>query len=217
MRTASLCCVVAGLLCVTSAAAQEKKGKRTYPPDLPGAKVEVYKTIGDTKLNLYIYEPKGHQASDKTPAIVFFFGGGWTSGSPTQFEHHCQHLPERGMVAITADYRVASRNQNTADECVKDAKAAMRWIRQNALKLGIDANRVAAGGGSAGGHLAAAVATLPEHDDSAANYYISPVPNALALFNPAVVLAPAKGFEAFVKADGARVPAVLNLYQATKA
>jgi acetyl esterase/lipase len=110
---------------------------------------------------------------------------------------HSKYLASRGMVAMVADYRVASRNHNTADECVKDAKAAMRWIRRNALKLGIDSNRVAAGGGSAGGHLAAATATLPEHDDSGENLYIRHVPDALALFNPAVVLAPAPGFEGF--------------------
>ena len=169
-----------------------------YPPAIPEAsRVETYKSVDGVDLKLWIFEPKGHSANDERPAVVFFFGGGWRGGTPTQFVEHSKYLASRGMVAMVADYRVASRNQNTANECVKDAKAAVRWIRQNALKLGIDANRVAAGGGSAGGHLAAAIATLPEHDDSAANFYISPVPNALALFNPAVMLAPAPGFEAF--------------------
>ena len=57
---------------------------------------------GDTKLDLYIYYPEGHKPTDKRPAIVFFFGGGWTNGSPGQFEQHCKHLASRGMVAITA-------------------------------------------------------------------------------------------------------------------
>ena len=171
-----------------------------YPPSIPEAsRVETYKSIDGVDLKLWIFEPEGHTANDEAPAIVFFFGGGWRGGSPTQFVEHSKYLASRGMVAMVADYRVASRNQTTANECVKDAKAAIRWVRQNALKLGIDANRIAAGGGSAGGHLAAAVATLPGHDDSGANFYISHIPNALALFNPAVLLAPTEGFEAFEK------------------
>ena len=180
--------VLAALSALTLAA------QSTYPPAIPDAsRVETYKSVDGTDLKLWIFEPKGHTANDTTPAIVFFFGGGWNGGSPTQFVEHSKYLASRGMVAMVADYRVASRNKVTANECVKDAKAAMRCVRQNALKLGIDPNRLASGGGSAGGHLAAAVATLPEHDDTAANFYISPVPNAMALFNPAVVLAPAKG------------------------
>lgn len=180
--------VLAALSALTLAA------QSTYPPSIPDAsRVETYKSVDGTDLKLWIFEPKGHTANDAAPAIVFFFGGGWNAGSPTQFVEHSKYLASRGMVAMVADYRVASRNKVTANECVKDAKAAMRYVRQNALKLGIDPNRLASGGGSAGGHLAAAVATLPEHDDTAANFYISPVPNAMALFNPAVVLAPAKG------------------------
>jgi acetyl esterase len=193
MRIASFCCVVSMLFFASAAAAQEKKGKRTYPPELPGAKVEVYKTVGDTKLNLYIYEPKGHKASDKTPAIVFFFGGGWTGGSPTQFENQCKYLAERGMVAITADYRVASRQQVKAVSCVADAKSAIRYVRQNAVKLGIDPDRLAAGGGSAGGHIAACTGVIKGFDEVGEDAKISSVPNALALFNPAVVLAPVEG------------------------
>src|SRR5439155_355871 len=100
------------------ATAQEQKGFRAYPPKLDGAEIETYKTVGDTKLNLYVYYPPGHKASDKRAAIVFFFGGGWTGGSPGQFEQHCKHLASRGMVAMTADYRVASRNQVKAVSCV---------------------------------------------------------------------------------------------------
>src|SRR5437870_9383869 len=132
-------------------AAQEQKGFRAYPPKLEGAEIETYKTVGDTKLDLYVYYPAGHKASDKRAAIVFFFGGGWTNGSPGQFEQHCKHLASRGMVAMTADYRVASRNQVKAVSCVADAKSAIRYVRKEAARLGIDPNRIVAAGGSAGG------------------------------------------------------------------
>ncbi len=170
--------------------ATSAQGKPTYPPKLPDAREEVYKTIGDTKLKLWIFEPEGHKKSDKRPAVVFFFGGGWRSGTPEQFEMQCKYLASRGMVAMTADYRVSSRNGTKAKACVEDGKSAVRWIRKNAEKLGVAPTKVAAGGGSAGGHVAAAIATVPgfEKDDGT-----SSVPNALLLFNPAVILAEVPG------------------------
>jgi acetyl esterase/lipase len=165
-----------------------------YPPTFEGARVETYKQVGDVKLNLYIFEPK-EAATANRPAIVFFFGGGWTNGSPGQFEQHCRHLASRGMVAITADYRVGSRHQVKPTACVADAKSALRWVRQNAKRLGIDPQRIAAGGGSAGGHLAAAIATLPDFDEPGEDAKISSMPNALVLFNPALVLAPLEGLK----------------------
>src|SRR5439155_707597 len=125
---------------VSLAIGQEQKGGRGYPPVLPGAKIETYKTVGDTKLNLYVYYPEGHKPTDKRPAIVFFFGGGWTNGSPTQFEPHCKYLASRGIVAITADYRVASRQQVKVAGCVADAKSAIRFVRKEAARLGVDPN-----------------------------------------------------------------------------
>jgi acetyl esterase/lipase len=124
---------------------------------------------------------------------VFFFGGGWTNGSPTQFQPHCEYLASRGMVAMTADYRVASRQQVKAVSCVADAKSAIRFVRKEAARLGVDPNKIVAGGGSAGGHIAACTGVISAFDESTEDASISSVPNALALFNPAVVLAPVEG------------------------
>jgi len=172
------------------AAAQQQSPPPAYPPDLPGSRVEVYKTIGDVQLKLWIFTPQGHAATDARPAIVFFFGGGWTSGTPKQFEQQCKHLASRGMVAITADYRVASRHQVKVVDCVRDAKSAIRWVRTNAKRLGIDPNRIAAGGGSAGGHIAAVTGVVEGLDESGENIKVSSRPNSLVLFNPVLVLAP---------------------------
>jgi acetyl esterase len=174
---------------------QEKKGNRAYPPSFTGAATETYKSIGDTKLNLFFFNPAGYKPTDKRPAIVFFFGGGWTNGSPGQFEQHCRHLASRGMVAIAADYRVASRHQVKAVSCVADAKSAIRYVRKEAGRLGIDPDRIVAAGGSAGGHLAACTGVIEGADESSEDRTISSVPNAMALFNPAVVLGHAAGLK----------------------
>jgi acetyl esterase/lipase len=144
----------------------------------------VYKQSDETELKLHIFYPEGHEASDRRPVIVFFFGGGWVSGSPNQFFPHCEYLASRGMVAVSAEYRVRSRNKTTPKECVEDGKSAIRWIRKHAGELGIDPNRIAAGGGSAGGHVAAAAGTLKGFEAEGEDLGISSRPNALVLFNP---------------------------------
>ena len=151
---------------------------------LEGAKAQQFKQVGDTKLFLHVFNPKGHKESDQRPAIVFFFGGGWNGGTPKQFDPHCRYLASRGMVAITAEYRVKSRNKTTPFECVKDGKSAIRRVRENAGKLGVDAKRVAAGGGSAGGHVAAATGNCPGLEEEGENLKISSKPDVLVLFNP---------------------------------
>jgi acetyl esterase/lipase len=166
---------------------------RAYPPVMPEARAETYKTIGETKLKLYIFTPKGHTSTNRCPAIVFFFGGGWKSGSPQQFEKQCQYFASRGMVAITADYRVASRQGVKPVQCVADAKSAIRWVRQNAARLGVDPDRIVASGGSAGGHLAACTAVVPDLEGPGEDTSVSSVPNAAILFNPVLVLAPLDG------------------------
>src|SRR5437868_11407377 len=180
LRLAIIFSLVFGTTWAQFATGQEKKGAKVYPPKLPGAEVETYKSVGDTKLSLYIYYPPGHKATDKRAAIVFFFGGGWNAGSPVQFEQHCKHLASRGMVAMTADYRVASRQQVKAVSCVSDAKSAIRFVRKEAGRLGVDPNRIVAAGGSAGGHIAACCGVLKGFDESSEDASISSMPNAMA-------------------------------------
>jgi len=181
------------LLGSLAASAANRQNAAPAPRSLPGSRAEIYKKIGEIELPIHVFEPANHQSRDRRPAIVFFFGGGWRSGSPAQFQHQCTYLASRGMVAMTAEYRVESRHGVKAVSCFRDAKSAIRWVRRNAERLGIDPNRVAAGGGSAGGHLAGALGTIQEFDDQGEDASVSAVPNALVLFNPALVLAPVEG------------------------
>jgi len=185
------------LFVALTAGAQEKTAKKKtggHPPVIEGTKSETYRKVGDTELKVWIFEP-AQKSAKPLPAIVFFFGGGWSGGSPTQFEPQSRHLAARGMIAIVADYRVKTRQDAKPADCVSDAKACVRWVRANAARLGINPERIAVGGGSAGGHLAAAVATLPGLDTAKDDKSVSCLPNALVLFNPATVLAPFPGLD----------------------
>lgn len=158
------------------------------PVDQPGMESTVYKTIGEIKLKLYIFQPPGRNDQERLPAIIFFFGGGFAGGKVTQFEPQCKYLVDRGMVAVLVEYRVKNRHGATPFECVADAKSAIRWVRTHAFKLGVDENRIAAGGGSAGGHLAACTALIKGYDDNNEDLNVSSVTNALVLFNPVLDL-----------------------------
>ena len=149
-------------------------------------KTYIYKRVGDVELALHAFTPRDHQASDKRPAIVFFFGGGWNKGTPSQFFPHCEYLASRGMVALSAEYRVKTRNNTTPVECVQDGKSAIRWIRKHAGELGIDPERLAAGGGSAGAQVAAAAATTRGFEEEGEDLNVSCRPDALVLFNPVI-------------------------------
>lgn len=155
-------------------------GRAEATPD----KIITYKQIGDVELTLHIFNPPAHGAADKTPAIVFFFGGGWVSGTPSHFYKQSEYLASRGMVAICADYRTKNKYQTTPKECVKDGKSAIRWVRAHAAELRIDPDKIAAGGGSAGGHIAAATALVDQFNEEGEDTSVSCCPNALVLFNP---------------------------------
>lgn len=151
----------------------------------PVGKQHIYKTIGDTELSIYVTTPDDWTPQDSRPAIVFFHGGGWTGGSPGQFTEHARYFASRGMICFQAQYRLLPRKGNDPPtNCIRDARSAMRWVRSRADTFGINPNRIAAAGGSAGGHLAATLGTISAHDEPGEDTAVSPAANAMVLFNP---------------------------------
>lgn len=145
----------------------------------------IYKKAEGRELKLLIDKPADWKATDKLPAIVFFFGGGWVGGTTEQFRRHSAYLATRGMVGIRVEYRtIAKGDDGPPLVCCADAKSAMRHVRGHAAELGIDPERIAGSGGSAGGHLAAFTALVDGLDDPQDDKGVSCKPNALVLFNP---------------------------------
>jgi len=157
----------------------------------------IYRKVDDSlNLKVAVHYPTSFQKNQPLPAIIFFFGGGWKGGDRSHFLQQAKHYSEKGLIAIRADYRTLNKNGTDPFECVKDAKAAMRWVKQNAKFLGIDPNQIIAAGGSAGGHLAAATALIKLYNHPEDDLNIDPKPNALVLFNPVVDNGPnGYGFE----------------------
>lgn len=144
----------------------------------------VYKVTAEQELKLYIFYPEGVSKGKNRTAVVQFFGGGWAAGNPNQFYQQAAYYAQCGMVGISVDYRVIMKHGTTPFESVEDAKSAIRWVRQNAKKLGVDPNKIVASGGSAGGHIAACTALIEGYDNPDEKLKVSSVPNALVLFNP---------------------------------
>ncbi len=144
----------------------------------------LYKQVEGRDLRLLVIKPPDWKATDQRPALVLFHGGGWTGGTPTQFNDQATYLAQRGLVCVQVEYRLVKDIPGPPTNCVRDAKSAMRWVRSHAAELGVDFNRIGAGGGSAGGHLAAFVGMVEGNDDPKDDVKISPKADALVLFNP---------------------------------
>lgn len=154
--------------------------------ELEGADIQIYKTVNGYDLKMNIIYPDDYKKGKRYPAIIFFFGGGWNSGTVQQFDKQCHFLASKGMIAMVANYRVHSRNNSTPYDAVEDAKSAIRWVRIHAKELGVNKNKIVASGGSAGGHLAACTAMVPGYEGAGEKSAVSSKPNALVLFNPAI-------------------------------
>ncbi len=168
----------------------------SHAADITSEKV-IYKKAGDRELKLTIEKPADWKASDKRPAIVFYFGGGWVGGTPEQFKPQSEYFATRGMVGVRVEYRVIAKgDKGPPVVCCNDAKSAMRWVRVHSAELGVDPQRIAASGGSAGGHLAAFTSIVEGVDDPADDLKVSPRGNALVLFNPVFDNGPENGYGA---------------------
>lgn len=146
--------------------------------------VIIYKKIDTTELKIWIQYPE--KVKKRHAAIIFFHGGGWNNGTAEQFLRQSEYLASQGMIAIRASYRLKNVHGTTPKEALEDAKSALRFLRLNAKELHILPNKIAAGGGSAGGHLAAAAFTSLNINDSKDAVNVSAKPNCLVLFNPVI-------------------------------
>ena len=111
------------------------------------------------RIPLRLYRPAGVPDATRLPVYVYFHGGGWVIGDLESHDVLCRQLTaESGACVIAVDYRLAPEHKFPA--AADDAWAATRWISAHGAELGVDAERLAVGGDSAGGNLAAVVALM---------------------------------------------------------
>jgi acetyl esterase/lipase len=138
---------------MTGAAAVGLAAQTSKAPNASGVKVEKDVVVGkggDTDLHCDIYRPPA--GTEKRMALVHFHGGGFARGSKDTLAGKVMPITARGYVSITAQYRLSGVAKWPSQ--IDDAKTHIRWVRANAGSLGIDPQRIAIVGSSAGGHIA---------------------------------------------------------------
>lgn len=155
----------------------------TTPAELPGAETFVYRDGQPETRRLFVVKPDGWKAGDSRAALMFFFGGGWTTGTPANSIFWAHFAADLGMVGIAPDYRTMGRNGTSPLASVADSRAALHWVQKHARELGIDPARIVVGGNSAGGHVAlwTAITRAPPGSDESESPCIKPA--ALILFS----------------------------------
>lgn len=137
------------------APAKQERPPETTPTEFPGAETFVYRDDPATgPMRLFVMKPAGWQTGDRRGAIIFFFGGGWTTGTPRNSIGWAKTAAGLGLVGIAPDYRTNGRYGTTPLQSVADSRAALRWVQDHAAELGLDPARIVVGGSSAGGHVA---------------------------------------------------------------
>ena len=172
--------VTSGLVADPAAAV---KNPDVTPLSLPGSEPFVFRRAGTNELRLHVVKPEGWSKKDQRPCFVSFFGGGWSGGSPERSIAWAKWAASKGLVGVAPDYRTRQRYGGTPEDCVSDARAAVRWVEEHAEELGVDPKKIISQGGSAGGHVAAWTAIPspgPGKDDPAPKI----LPAALVLLNP---------------------------------
>lgn len=145
----------------------------------------IFKRTAMGGLKLFYFQPPAKKPAEKIPATLWIHGGGWTGGTCESFFPMARYTATRGAASFVVEYRLAKTNGTvTVADCVADCKSAVRYLRGHATELGIDPQRIAVIGESAGGHLAACVGLLDGFNDPKDDMKISARPDALVLYNP---------------------------------
>lgn len=145
-----------------------------------------YATIEGKELKLDLLVPRVEAAP---PLIVLIHGGGWMKGDKKDYTSDAETLASMGYAVANMNYRLAGAFSNRAPAAVEDARCAVRWLRSQAPFYGYDPNRVGALGFSAGGHLAAMLATADEvtgldHADCGLQNFDARVTSAVGYYGP---------------------------------
>ncbi|HSH19734.1 MAG TPA: alpha/beta hydrolase [Draconibacterium sp.] len=150
----------------------------------------VYKKLGDKELSVDMFYTASSKQKNNNTAISLFHGGGWVFGDPSEFHEACRRYAKKGFITFSFQYRLSINDDGTYPhpgitplESSKDARSAIRWLRENAADLKINPEKIVVGGQSAGGQLALATALLDSVNEISDNLETSPVPNALLLFS----------------------------------
>lgn len=150
-------------------------------------KTLIYARVGDTDLRLHAFYPDDAGEDGPTPALLLFHGGRWQYGSARSLYPQCRYFAARGIACFSAEYRLGGQGLVDVRGAIGDARDALHYLHDRAADLGIDPDRLYAGGGSSGGHLAAALgAALPPGATNGLR------PAALVLYNPMLDLSPGK-------------------------
>jgi pectinesterase len=142
----------------------------------------VFARYPNKKLELDLFLPTEPMA-EPVPCVVCIHGGGWRVNRKIWFEPFAKYLASKGMAAVTIDYRMLPAVEII--DCVYDSKAAVRWVRANAGKYGIDPDGIGAIGASAGAHIVALLGTtadVPELEGSGGNAGVSSAIQAVVGF-----------------------------------
>lgn len=176
--------VVAGSLC-----AQEELSSEL--------EVHTYRELLDSELgaveslNAVVFRPGDGPLDSSEVAVVVFHGGGWSMGSGEWAYGTALHFAELGLVGIAINYRLSDQLLTSPVDAMADARAAIRWTRENAEMLRVSPDKIVAYGWSAGAHLAMSAAIFSEMEPRSDT---SSVPNALVLKSPALDLVNDKWF-----------------------
>lgn len=144
----------------------------------------VFGTGGGRELRCDIYTPPG--APKDAPGVLLVHGGGWSGGDRSQLKGYGILLGRLGYVCVASEYRLSGESKWPAQ--IHDVKAALRWMKANAAKLGVDPQRIAVEGNSAGAHLSLMVAgtpNMPEFEGSGGNAGVdTSVAASIAIYAP---------------------------------